>query len=142
MNKIKETLAFSRINLITVFTSVSLSILMLLTWISFGDYGGNYLSPAYAAKEQSNSEGPIIDDPNLVVQPVYQGLKSPTAMAFIAPNDILVLEKDEGTVQRIVNGKILQEPLLQVVVDSKDEKRVLGIAIATKYFLLELPTTI
>ena len=97
MNKIKEILAFSRINLITVFTSVSLSILMLLTWISFGDYGGNYLSPAYAAKEQSNSEGPIIDDPNLVVQPVYQGLKSPTAMAFIAPNDILVLEKDEGT---------------------------------------------
>ena len=98
MNKIKETLAFSRINLITVFTSVSLSILMLLTWISFGDYGGNYFqSPAYAAKEQSNSEGPIIDDPNLVVQPVYQGLKSPTAMAFIAPNDILVLEKDEGT---------------------------------------------
>ena len=132
MNKIKETLAFSRINLITVFTSVSLSILMLLTWISFGDYGGNYLSPAYAAKEQSNSEGPIIDDPNLVVQPVYQGLKSPTAMAFIAPNDILVLEKDEGTVQRIVNGKILQEPLLQVVVDSKDERGMLGIAIATK----------
>ena len=132
MNKIKETLAFSRINLITVFTSVSLSILMLLTWISFGDYGGNYLSPAYAAKEQSNSEGPIIDNPNLVVQPVYQGLKSPTAMAFIAPNDILVLEKDEGTVQRIVNGKILQEPLLQVVVDSKDERGMLGIAIATK----------
>ena len=133
MNKIKETLAFSRINLITVFTSVSLSILMLLlTWISFGDYGGNYLSPAYAAKEQSNSEGPIIDDPNLVVQPVYQGLKSPTAMAFIAPNDILVLEKDEGTVQRIVNGKILQEPLLQVVVDSKDERGMLGIAIVTE----------
>jgi aldose sugar dehydrogenase len=132
MNKIKEILAFSRINLITVFTSVSLSILMLLTWISFGDYGGNYLSPTYAAKEQSNSEGPIIDDPNLVVQPVYQGLKSPTAMAFIAPNDILVLEKDEGTVQRIVNGKILQEPLLQVVVDSNDERGMLGIATATK----------
>jgi aldose sugar dehydrogenase len=132
MNEIKETLAFSRINLITVFTSVSLSILMLLTWISFGDYGSNYLSPAYAAKEQSNSEGPIIDDPNLVVQPVYQGLKSPTAMAFVAPNDILVLEKDEGTVQRIVNGKILQEPLLQVVVDSKDERGMLGIAIVTE----------
>jgi glucose/arabinose dehydrogenase len=44
----------------------------------------------------------------------------------------LVLEKDEGTVQRIVNGKILQEPLLQVVVDSKDERGMLGIAIATK----------
>ena len=35
-------------------------------------------------------------------------------------------------VQRIVNGKILPEPLLQVVVDSKDERGMLGIDISTK----------
>ena len=100
INNIKETLIFSRINLITIFSSVSLSILMLLPLISIGDYGGNYFpTPAYTAKEQSNSEGPTIDDPKLVVQPVYQGLKSPTDMAFIAPNDIRVLEKDEGAVE-------------------------------------------
>lgn len=128
-----STLAFSRINLIAIFNSVSLLVLTL-TLISIEDYQDGYyfLSPVYASTTESNTEGPTIDDPNLVVQPVYQGLKSPTAMAFIASNDILVLEKDEGTVQRIVNGKILQEPLLQVVVDSKDERGMLGIAIATK----------
>ncbi len=139
MKKIKETkissfastLVYSRINLIAFFISVS--VLMLFTLISIGDYHDDYFpSPAYASKAELNPEGPVIDDPNLVVQPVYQGLKSPTAMAFIASNDILVLEKDEGTVQRIVNGKILPEPLLQVVVDSKDERGMLGIDISTK----------
>ena len=101
--------------------------------ISIEDHQSDYfLSPVYAGKTESNTEGPTIGDPNLIVQPVYQGLKSPTAMAFIGSNDILVLEKDEGTVQRIVNGKILPEPLLQVVVDSNDERGMLGIAIATK----------
>ena len=125
--------SFSRINLIAIFNSVSL-LLLTLTLISIEDYQDGYFfsSPVYAAKTESSTEGPTTDDPNLVVQPVYQGLKSPTAMAFIASNDILVLEKDEGTVQRIINGKILQEPLLQVVVDSKDERGMLGIAIATK----------
>jgi glucose/arabinose dehydrogenase len=126
-------LVFSKINLIAIFNSLSL-LVVTLTFILIENFQEDYffLSPIYAAKTQSNTEGPTIDDPNLVVQQVYQGLKSPTAMAFIASNDILVLEKDEGTVQRIVNGKILQEPLLQVVVDSKDERGMLGIAIATK----------
>ena len=58
----------------------------------------------------------------MVVQPVLiQRLKSPTAMGFIAPNDILVLEKNEWPVQRIVNGKMLQEPLLHVVVSKMKE---------------------
>jgi aldose sugar dehydrogenase len=32
------------------------------------------------------------------------GLKFPTSMAFLDTNDILVLEKNEGKVKRIVNG--------------------------------------
>ena len=51
-------------------------------------------------------------------------------MAFLGPGDILVLEKSQGTVQRITNGEILQEPLLQVDVNSKDERGLLGIVIA------------
>ena len=49
-------------------------------------------------------------------------------MAFIAPNDILVLEKNNGTVQRIVNGKMQAEPLLNVSVANKGERGMLGIA--------------
>ena len=50
-------------------------------------------------------------------------------MTFLGLDDLLVLEKGQGTVQRITNGEILQEPLLQVDVNSKDERGLLGIAI-------------
>jgi glucose/arabinose dehydrogenase len=71
---------------------------------------------------------PTIKDPNLKVETVAIGLALPTTMAFIGPNDILVLEKSKGTVQRIVNGQMLAEPLLQVNVSSEVERGMLGIA--------------
>jgi aldose sugar dehydrogenase len=71
---------------------------------------------------------PTIKDPNLKVETVATGLALPTTMAFIGPNDILVLEKAKGTVQRIVNGQMLAEPLLQVNVSSEVERGMLGIA--------------
>jgi hypothetical protein len=40
-------------------------------------------------------------------------------MAFLGPDDILVLEKEKGTVQRIVNGEMLPEPLLDVSTEIK-----------------------
>jgi aldose sugar dehydrogenase len=72
----------------------------------------------------------IAKDPNLKVELVTQGLRSPTSMAFLGPNDILVLEKDSGTVQRIIDGKMLPQPLLQVPVSMTSERGMLGIAIA------------
>jgi glucose/arabinose dehydrogenase len=51
-------------------------------------------------------------------------------MAFLGQHDILVLEKNNGTVRRIVNGVSLSNPLLDVAVASKDERGLLGIAIA------------
>jgi glucose/arabinose dehydrogenase len=72
----------------------------------------------------------VVKDPNLKVELFAQGLKSPTSMAFLGPNDILVLEKDTGTVQRIVNGKMLPQPILQVPVSTTSERGMLGIAIA------------
>ena len=72
----------------------------------------------------------VLKAPNLKVELVAQGLQSPTSMAFLGPNDILVLEKDTGTVQRITNGKMLPQPLLQVPVSTTNERGMLGIAIA------------
>jgi len=72
----------------------------------------------------------IAKDPNLKLELVAQGLKLPTSMAFLGPNDILVLEKESGTVQRIVNGKMLPQPLLQVPVSTTNERGMLGIAVA------------
>ncbi|MBV9175753.1 MAG: PQQ-dependent sugar dehydrogenase [Nitrososphaeraceae archaeon] len=73
---------------------------------------------------------PNIKDPHLKVEEVAHGLQLPTSMVFLGPNDILVLEKDKGTVQRIVNGKMLQQPLAHVDVANYMERGLLGIAIA------------
>jgi glucose/arabinose dehydrogenase len=49
-------------------------------------------------------------------------------MAFLGPDDMLVLEKNKGAVQRIVNGQVLDEPLLHMKVSSEVERGMLGIA--------------
>jgi glucose/arabinose dehydrogenase len=73
---------------------------------------------------------PELEDSSLKVETVYQGISFPSAMSFLGPNDILVLEKDQGTVKRIVNGVMIQEPLLDAAVSSKGERGMLGIAIS------------
>jgi aldose sugar dehydrogenase len=72
----------------------------------------------------------VINDPNLRAGVVFEGLDFPSSMAFLGPDDILVLEKDKGTVHRIVNGQMLERPLLDVGVASKGERGMLGIAVA------------
>ncbi|MGB7954984.1 MAG: hypothetical protein WCF23_13475, partial [Candidatus Nitrosopolaris sp.] len=71
-------------------------------------------STAYAAYTRAilGAGGPTVNDPNLKVEIVAKGLEVPTSMAFIGPNDILVLEKNTGTVVRIADGEILKKPLL------------------------------
>jgi glucose/arabinose dehydrogenase len=73
---------------------------------------------------------PFIADPNLKAEIVQQGLDFPVSMAFLGPNDFLVLEWHKGTVQRIVNGTALPKPLLDVNVSSGGERGLLGIALA------------
>lgn len=71
---------------------------------------------------------PFVRDPDLKVQLVVDGLKLPTSMAFLGPDDILVLEKNNGTVQRIIDGQKSEEPILDVGVANKNERGMLGIA--------------
>lgn len=70
----------------------------------------------------------IHKDPNLKVETLVNGLDSPTSMAFIDNNNILVLEKG-GQVRLISNGVLLDNPVLQVPVDTESERGLLGIAI-------------
>jgi glucose/arabinose dehydrogenase len=72
-----------------------------------------------------------IRDPSLKVETVGEGLEFPTTMAFLGPDDILVLEKEKGTVQRIINGEMLSEPLLDVNVGVSQERCMCGIAVST-----------
>src|SRR5919202_1224812 len=75
--------------------------------------------------------GPTLNDPNLKVeQMINTGLKRTTSMAFLGQNDILVLGKETGKVHRILNGKILPQPLLDLNVANEAERGLLGIAVA------------
>ena len=91
---------------------------------------GSIISIVYGQALSSGGNDVVINDPNLKAELVFQGLQNPTSMAFLGPNDILVLEKDQGTVKRIVNGNILTEPILQVNVSTEGERGMLGIAIS------------
>ena len=81
-------------------------------------------------KQHADTDGPTLKDPTLRVEQIVHLDNITTGMAFLSEDDILVLEKNNGTVQRVVNGKILPEPILDVSVANKDERGMLGIAIA------------
>jgi glucose/arabinose dehydrogenase len=88
------------------------------------------LASKYPEVSLPSPKGPTILDPNLKAQVIFRGLRYPTSMAFLGPNDILVTEKDTGTVKRIVNGTDLQQPLLNASVTTYGHRGMLGIAIA------------
>src|SRR5919199_5713400 len=76
---------------------------------------------------------PTIRDSGLKLETVTDGLMRPVAMSFIGPDDILVLEKDNGTVRRVVDGELQEEPVLDVAVandNDTNERGLLGMAVA------------
>ena len=84
-------------------------------------------------KERPYSLSPVnphVFDSSLKVEQVVEDLQAPTTMAFLGPNDFLVLEKNNGTVIRVLNGKILDEPLLDVNVANSVERGMCGIAVS------------
>jgi aldose sugar dehydrogenase len=95
-----------------------------------------YLYYAYGTTSVSQFEpretegSPIINDPNLKVETVSEGLEFPTTMAFLDANDILVLEKNSGAVQRLIDGNNQVEPVLDLNVARWAERGLLGIAVA------------
>jgi glucose/arabinose dehydrogenase len=87
---------------------------------------------------QTNNVPKIIDS-DLKLELIFQkeinrkgGTLSPvSSMAFLGLDDILLLNKNDGTVNRIINGVLLEEPLLDVNVANKRERGMLGIATTT-----------
>jgi glucose/arabinose dehydrogenase len=71
---------------------------------------------------------PSMLDPHLGVRTVGSGLNQPTSLAFLGANDMLVLEKTTGKVQRVVNGAI-QSTVLDLAVNGSSERGLLGIAL-------------
>jgi aldose sugar dehydrogenase len=76
----------------------------------------------------AQSSGPVMLHPRLDVRPVVSGLNLPTTLAFIGSDDILVLEKNTGQVQRVVGG-LVQGTVLDLAVNFGSERGLLGIAL-------------
>ncbi len=120
----------------------SLVVIIFLSFLLLSEYYHYYYHyvtsfiaiPAFAIPHTiapPTQTGPtILNDTHLKIETISEGLDSPTSMAFMGQDDILVLEKDKGTVQRIIDGKMIPEPLLKVPVATKVDRGMLGIAIA------------
>jgi aldose sugar dehydrogenase len=75
------------------------------------------------------NSGPVLHDDRLALELVAEGLDSPTSMRFLDDGSILVLEKNSGQVRVVLDGKLLEEPVIQVEAATDAEQGLLGIAI-------------
>jgi glucose/arabinose dehydrogenase len=87
-----------------------------------------YLGPAQKGDATAAPAGPTMLDPSLTVRTVVSGLTTPSSMAFLGPNDLLVLEKNTGKVLRVTNGAV-QSVVLDLSVNFASERGLLGIAL-------------
>ena len=108
----------------------SIILFFVPTFVLITNVNESNISHAAYVRARPESSGQIIIDPSLKVETIFKdGLKGPTTgMAFLGPNDILVLEKNTGKVQRILDDNLQENPLLQVNVGTEVELGLLGIA--------------
>ncbi len=71
---------------------------------------------------------PTLTDPSLTVSTVVTGVTQATSMAFIGPNDFLILERASGRVKRVTNGVVVAT-VLDLPVNSNSDRGLLGIAL-------------
>jgi glucose/arabinose dehydrogenase len=77
----------------------------------------------------SNTPAPTLDDSDLEVELVTEGLESPTSMAFIGNHgDMLILEKS-GEVILFTTENMSKISLLNLTVNDQNERGLLGVAV-------------
>jgi aldose sugar dehydrogenase len=79
-----------------------------------------------------DSSLPRVNDANLRVEKVIEGMAFPTSMAFLDNDDLLILQKDNGIVRHVSNGALQQGGVLELPVESEDERGLLGIAVSNE----------
>ena len=73
------------------------------------------------------SAQPFVNDNKLKIEHVFSGPFKPSNMVFLGPNDILILDRDEGKVFRVLNGTMIHKPLLDANVATIGYRGMLGI---------------
>jgi aldose sugar dehydrogenase len=92
----------------------------------------NFLSYGAYFKAPASPFGPVINDPNLVVEKINdKPLNITTSFTFLGLNDILVTEKETGKVIRVIDGHVKENvPLLDVEVATSMERGLLGMTLS------------
>ena len=111
-------------------------IIVILTIIIIGGIGiASFLYlEIFRSQQYNNNYRPFLRYPynnSLKVEVVAEGLSLPTSMEFIDNNDILVLEKEKGTVRFVslpYKNSSAEEPALKLTIDPEGERGLLGIA--------------
>ena len=82
---------------------------------------------------------PSIDDQSLQLDLVIDGLQSPTSMAFLTGNSVLITQK-EGLISKLdLASPTILEPVLELGnVNNKNERGLLGVAIDNNILVEEL----
>lgn len=83
---------------------------------------------------KSGESGPNLSDQykqSMKTEMVVEGLSFPTSMEFVDNENILVLEKDHGTIRLVSswNRTLGKEPVLKLNVENEAERGLLGVAI-------------
>jgi aldose sugar dehydrogenase len=81
---------------------------------------------------RAQAPSPKLRDRNLSVRTAASGLITPISLAFLGRGDMLVLEKNTGRVQRIVDG-LLHSTVLDLAVNTASERGLLGIALHPRF---------
>ena len=78
------------------------------------------------------ADGPTMLNPLLGVRSFATGFVTPTSIAFVGANDLLVLEKISGRVLRVTNGAVTGVAL-DLAVNSASERGLLGVALHPRF---------
>lgn len=155
MDRKRATIVFSIIAIAAIGgTSIPLGYSGLISSLDTSADGSSVLSPIQENNNNSSgdndnsnststaSEGnfrviedsnlPRVNDANLRVEKVIEGMASPTSMAFLDNDDLLILQKDNGIVRHVSNGILQQGGVLSLPVDSERERGLLGIAVSNE----------
>jgi aldose sugar dehydrogenase len=97
-------------------------------WVAISAAAALAVFAASATTSARAQAGPTVVDPNLGVRTAVSGLVTPSTLAFLGPNDFLVLEKNTGRVKRVVDGEV-QGVVLDLSVNFGSERGLLGIAL-------------
>ena len=115
-------------------------IIICIVLVIFGSLVILYSQPEFrweVGKILQIKEGtsPQIIDPNMKIEIIGTGIDNLTTFVFVG-NDILYLEKDNGDVRLIRDGKIKKEPILHFDIYKTMESGLLGITVKDEFVYL------